>query len=113
VISTAGAVRFKASSTELDTGSDAILQSVADIANRCPSVKIQVTGHTDSIGAKDANLQLSEQRAHAVVKFLSQRGVAAARIEAAGYGDTRPIAPNDTEANRAKNRRIEFRVLAQ
>jgi outer membrane protein OmpA-like peptidoglycan-associated protein len=73
----------------------------------------QFTGHTDSIGAKDANLQLSEQRAHAVVKFLSQRGVAAARIEAAGYGDTRPIAPNDTETNRAKNRRIEFRVLTQ
>jgi len=44
---------------------------------------------------------------------LSQRGVAAARIEAAGYGDTRPIAPNDTETNRAKNRRIEFRVLTQ
>jgi outer membrane protein OmpA-like peptidoglycan-associated protein len=112
VISTAGAIYFKANSAELDSKSDPLLRSVADIANRCPSVKIQVTGHTDSSGVKEANLQLSEQRARAVVNVLSQRGVSAARIESAGYGDTRPIAPNDTESNRAKNRRIEFRVLA-
>jgi OmpA-OmpF porin, OOP family len=49
--------------------------------------------------------------ARAVLGFLSQRGVAPTRVEAAGYGDSRPIVPNDSEANRAKNRRIEFRVL--
>jgi OmpA-OmpF porin, OOP family len=112
VISTAGAIYFKTGSAELDKESGPILQSVAEIANRCPAVKIAVTGHTDSVGAKEANRQLSEQRARAVVSFLSQRGVAAARVEAAGYGDARPIVPNDSEANRAKNRRIEFRVLA-
>ena len=88
-----------------------MLQSVAEIANRCPGAKIEVTGHTDSIGGREANKQLSEQRARSVVSFLSQRGVAAARVEAAGYGDTRPIVSNDSEANRAKNRRIEFKVL--
>jgi OmpA-OmpF porin, OOP family len=112
VISTARAIYFKTASAELDKESEPILQSVAEIANRCAAVKIAVAGHTDSVGGKEANKQLSEQRAGSVVGFLSQRGVTAARIEAAGYGDTRPIVPNDTEANRAKNRRIEFRVLA-
>ena len=111
VISTTGAIYFKTGSAELDKQSAPLLQSVADIANRCPGVKIQVTGHTDSMGGKEANRQLSEQRARAVVGFLSQQGVAAARVEAAGYGDARPIVPNDSEANRAKNRRIEFKVL--
>jgi OmpA-OmpF porin, OOP family len=112
VISTAGAIYFKTGSAELDKESGPILQSVAEIANRCPAVKIEVTGHTDSIGGKENNRQLSEQRARAVQSFLSQRGVATTRIEAAGYGDSRPIVPNDSEANRAKNRRIEFRVLS-
>jgi OmpA-OmpF porin, OOP family len=112
VISTAGAVYFKIGSAELDHKSDAILQSVADIANRCPTAKIEVTGHTDSNGDQETNKKLSEQRAHAVKSFLVQRGIAAARVEALGYGDTHPIAPNDTDVNRAKNRRIEFRVLA-
>ena len=112
VISTARAIYFRTGSAELDRESGPILQSVADIANRCPAVKIEVTGHTDSVGGRDANRQLSEQRARSVVSFLSQRGVAAARVQAAGYGDTRPIVPNDSEANRAKNRRIEFKVLA-
>lgn len=112
VISTAGAIYFNTGSAELDHKSDAILQSVADIANRCPTAKIEVTGHTDSNGDKERNKELSEQRAHAVMSFLVQRGIAASRVEVLGYGDTRPIAPNDTEANRAKNRRIEFRVLA-
>ena len=112
VISAAGAVYFKTGSAELDHASDAILQSVADIANRCPTARIEVTGHTDSNGDKATNLKLSDQRAHAVMNFLVQRGIAAVRVEALGYGDARPIAPNDSEASRAKNRRIEFRVLA-
>jgi OOP family OmpA-OmpF porin len=113
VISTTGAIYFKTGSAELDKASEPLLNSVADIANRCPSVKIEVTGHTDSRGSAQDNRDLSEQRARSVVAFLVQRGVAAARITAAGFGDTRPVAPNDTEANRAKNRRIEFRILAQ
>jgi hypothetical protein len=80
----------------------AVRRSVADIANRCPSVKIEVTGHTDSRGSADANRELSEQRTRSVVAFLLQRGVAAARITAAGCGDTRPVAANDTEANRGR-----------
>jgi OOP family OmpA-OmpF porin len=112
VISTTGAIYFKTGSAELDRASEPLLDSVADIANRCPSVRIEVTGHTDSIGSAEANRQLSEQRARSVVAFLVRRGVAATRITAVGQGGTHPVAPNDTEANRAKNRRIEFRILA-
>jgi outer membrane protein OmpA-like peptidoglycan-associated protein len=110
VISTTGAIYFRTGSAELDTKSEPLLKSVADIANRCPSVKIEITGHTDSVGSKDANQHLSAERAQSVAKFLVQQGVASPRIDTAGLGDTRPVAPNDSDANRAKNRRIEFRV---
>ena len=90
-----------------------MLNNGADIANRCPSVKFLVEGHTDSVGAKRSNQNLSEQRAKSVVDYLTAKGVAAARIQAAGYGDTRPVALNSNETGRAKNRRIEFKVLKQ
>jgi OOP family OmpA-OmpF porin len=113
VISTAQAIYFKSGSAELDTKSEPLLNSVADIAKRCPAARIEVTGHTDSIGSKEANRQLSESRARTVVSYLATQGVTSSRIDSAGYGDTRPIAANDTEINRAKNRRIEFRVKAR
>jgi len=110
VISKTGAIYFKSASADLDQQSAPLLDSVADIANRCPSVKIEVEGHTDSVGSKTSNQQLSEHRARSVVGYLTGRGIAVARIHAAGYGDTRPDLPNDTEANRSRNRRIEFKV---
>ena len=113
VISTTGAIYFKTGSAELDKASTPLLDSVADIANRCPAVKIEVTGHTDSVGSAGFNQRLSEHRAQSVKAFLTRRQVGPERITTAGFGDTRPVAPNDTEANRAKNRRIEFRVLAK
>ena len=113
VISTAQAIYFKTGSAELDSKSEPLLNSVADIANRCPAAKIEVGGHTDSIGSRQANRQLSESRARSVVTYLARQGIPATRIDATGYGDANPIAPNDNEENRAKNRRIEFRVKAR
>jgi len=113
VISTTGAIFFRTGSAELTHDSDPLLASVADIANRCPSVRVQVTGHTDNVGNRDANQALSLQRAKSVANFLTQRGMAASRIDTQGFGDSRPVVPNDVEANRAKNRRIEFKVLAK
>jgi outer membrane protein OmpA-like peptidoglycan-associated protein len=110
VISETNAIYFKTGSAELDKESEPLLNSGADIANRCPSVKFDVEGHTDSIGSKTFNQALSEQRAKSVVDYLTAKGVSLARIHSAGYGDTRPVAPNNSEANRAKNRRIEFKV---
>jgi OOP family OmpA-OmpF porin len=111
VISTTGAIYFKTGSAELDRASDPLLFSVADIANRCPAVKVEVSGHTDSMGSPESNFTLSVARARSVVAFLVERGVMPGRITSVGFGDTRPIAPNDTEAGRARNRRIEFHIL--
>jgi outer membrane protein OmpA-like peptidoglycan-associated protein len=111
VISTTGAIYFKTGSAELDSASNALLDSVADIANRCPSVKIEVSGHTDTTGSASANQTLSEARAKAVVTYLVAHGVAQGRITATGFGGTKPVASNTTEDGRAKNRRIEFKVV--
>src|SRR5580692_2578053 len=111
VISTTGAIYFKTGSAELDSASNALLNSVADIANRCPSVKVEVSGHTDSTGSASANQTLSEARAKAVVDYLAAHGVAQSRITSTGYGGTKPVASNANEEGRAKNRRIEFRVV--
>jgi OOP family OmpA-OmpF porin len=110
VISAARAIHFKSGSAELDKASEPILDSITDIARRCAAVRVEVSGHTDSVGSKDNNQRLSEQRAHAVATYLKDHGIASARIDEIGYGDTRPLAANDSEANRARNRRIEFRV---
>ena len=110
VISETNAIYFKTGSAELDRESEPLLNTGADIAKRCPSVKFDVDGHTDSTGSKSFNQKLSEERAKSVVDYLTAKGVAPARIRSAGYGDTRPVAPNNSEANRAKNRRIEFRA---
>src|SRR3984957_9164536 len=111
VISTTGAIYFKSGSAELDAASDPLLNSVADIANRCPSVKVEVSGHTDSTGNASSNQTLSEARAQAVVDYLVAHGLAQSRITSTGYGGTKPVAPNANEEGRAKNRRIEFRVV--
>jgi OmpA-OmpF porin, OOP family len=110
VISTAQAIYFKVASAELDRESDPLLASVADIAKRCPGVKVEVTGHTDSDGGRDFNQHLSEERARSVVTDLLRRGVTASQIWSIGYGASRPVVPNDSLANKAKNRRIEFIV---
>ena len=104
------AIYFKYGSAELDTESAPLLNTGADIANRCPAVKFNVEGHTDSVGSRGYNQRLSEERAKSVVDYLAAKGVAAARIQSAGYGKERPVAPNETEEGRAKNRRIEFKV---
>jgi len=110
VMSESNAIYFKTGSAELDKESEPLLNSGADIANRCPTVKFLVEGHTDNTGTKAFNQRLSEQRAKSVVDYLTAKGVGASRIQSAGYGDTRPVASNNSEANRAKNRRIEFKV---
>jgi outer membrane protein OmpA-like peptidoglycan-associated protein len=110
VITESNAIYFRTGSAELDDKSEPLLDTGADIAKRCPSVSFDVEGHTDSIGGHRYNQGLSERRAQAVVDYLTRKGVTAARIHAAGYGQTRPVASNASEDGRAKNRRIEFKV---
>jgi len=75
------------------------------------SLKIEIAGHTDNVGNKEANQKLSEDRANAVRAYLVKKGVDAARVIAKGYGDTQPVAENTTDAGKQKNRRTEVRSL--
>jgi len=77
-----------------------------------PALRIEIGGHTDSKGAADANRELSALRAEAVKTFLTGEGIDAARLEVKGYGESQPRDDNGTEAGRARNRRIEFTILA-
>ena len=107
------AIYFRTGSAELDAASAPLLDSGADIANRCPTVKFDVEGHTDSVGSRGFNQRLSEDRAKSVLDYLTAKGVAAERIQSAGYGKDRPVASNASEDGRAKNRRIEFKARKQ
>ncbi len=110
VISKTGAIYFKTGNAVLHQQSAPLLDSVADITKRCPSVSIYVSGHTDNVGNEFNNQRLSERRAKSVVDYLIEKDVDPGRIQSAGYGESRPVAPNDTAENKARNRRIEFMV---
>ena len=88
------------------------LERLIKLMNDVPSLKIELSGHTDSQGADDYNQGLSERRAKAVTDYLTKAGISADRLKAAGYGETRPIATNENAAGRQLNRRTEFEVLA-
>ncbi|MBO7458020.1 MAG: OmpA family protein [Paludibacteraceae bacterium] len=103
---------FALNKTTVLPESEQALNELADFMNAHPGVTIRITGHTDNIGSDRANQILSDGRANAVRDELIKRGVAAERIEAEGKGESEPIADNDTEEGRAKNRRVEFTIIA-
>jgi OOP family OmpA-OmpF porin len=74
---------------------------------------LRIGGHADASGHARRNLALSRRRAQGVAAYMIDKGIDAGRLAAVGYGDTRPVAPNDTQANRAKNRRIEVVITAR
>ncbi len=88
----------------------ALLDAMATAVKQCSSFRVTVEGHTDSDGAEAYNQNLSQQRAEAVVTYLIDNGVNPANVTAVGYGETKPIASNDTRQGMAANRRIEFTV---
>jgi outer membrane protein OmpA-like peptidoglycan-associated protein len=75
------------------------------------SVRVEIAGHTDNVGNKNANKALSQKRADAVRAYLISKGIDGARIKAVGYGDANPVAPNTTSEGRQQNRRIEAHEL--
>lgn len=87
------------------------LDSLASSLQRYPETVLVVVGHTDADGTDAYNLALSERRAQAVTSRLQARGVSADRMEAVGMGESRPVAPNDTPANKQKNRRVEIGIV--
>lgn len=105
-----GQILFEFASAVIDRTSRPTLDRLADIAGECPDARIEIAGHTDSEGDADRNQALSEKRAQAVVNYLVNAGVSQSRLNAVGYGEDKPVASNATAADRAKNRRIEFKV---
>lgn len=108
VLSRTGAIYFRPASARLDAKSRPLLTEVEGVVGKCPSLKVEVSGYTDSDGSPDANKQLSERRAQAVADAVVAAGIPRTQITATGYGEERPVAANDTPKNKALNRRIEF-----
>ena len=102
-------IYFDTDKADIKPESQPALEEITKLLKQDPSLKLFVVGHTDNVGAHDYNLGLSERRAAAVVKELStNHGIAAARLKPAGVGMLSPVAPNDSEQGRAKNRRVEL-----
>jgi len=96
--------------TRLAPGAAAQLDALAKVLAACPDAKVYIEGHTDSDGDAKSNLALSVARAEAVTAQLVTRGIASNRLYAVGYGETVPLVPNTTKANKARNRRIEIKL---
>lgn len=111
ILSRTDNINFRSASATLEQDSFFLLDSIVDIVRRCPGLRIEVAGHTDSLGSNQTNQTLSERRAAAVTDYLSSKGVDPAQITSTGYGETRPIVANDTRDHQRRNRRIEFSVL--
>jgi outer membrane protein OmpA-like peptidoglycan-associated protein len=88
------------------------LEQLAQLLKDNTTIKIEITGHTDNEGTKADNLTLSQKRAKAVVSYLIDKGIAAERLTFKGFGDTKPIATNDTEQGKSLNRRTEINVVS-
>ncbi len=111
ILSRTGNINFAPASARLSGDSFGLLDNLYDIVNRCPDLRLEIGGHTDSDGSQATNRRLSERRAGAVADYLSGKGIAASRMQVVGHGESKPIRPNDSAANKARNRRIEFTVL--
>lgn len=105
---------------QFDTGKSTIkkvsfpmLDEVVDVLKSRPDAHMGIYGHTDSRGAREMNLSLSKDRAAAVVRYLVTKGISPNRLESDGFGPDKPIDTNETEEGRAKNRRVEFKIMEE
>jgi len=112
VITLPAPIQFKFDTAIMLPGADVYLNQVLDVLKKHPEVlKLEIQGHTSSEGGHEYNMRLSNDRAKAVVKWLVDHGIESKRLVPHGFGLTQPLVPNDTEENRARNRRVQFRLL--
>jgi OmpA-OmpF porin, OOP family len=110
-------VYFEFNKDKFKLESTAALDEVVAYMNKYPNMEVEISGHTDNLGDDDFNMDLSQRRAQSCVNYILEKGIAKERIVAIGYGETKPVEPNqlsngrDNPDGRAKNRRIEFKVL--
>lgn len=102
---------FQTGSAELSTESTLELERIIEFMKSESTMKIEIGGHTDDVGSDASNQQLSEKRANSVVAYLTSKGIDSKRLIAKGYGETTPIASNETPEGKQLNRRTEFKVL--
>jgi OOP family OmpA-OmpF porin len=106
-----GKINFEPGSANIAADSLDTMNSIAEILGECGDLRLEIQGHTDSQGREEMNKQLSQARAQSVLNELRARRVLTSSFVAVRYGETRPIAENDTEEGREDNRRIEFRLI--
>ena len=103
-------IQFETGKDIIRPSSYGILNNVVKVMNENPEYKLSIEGHTDNKGDAAKNMDLSDKRANAVMKYIINKKIDSARLRANGFGATIPVASNDTEAGRSKNRRVEFKV---
>src|SRR5438046_2546825 len=108
----ASGILFPFNSTDILPDGRTNLQELAKSLEKYPNSDVLIVGHTDSVGTDAYNLDLSQRRAQAAATYLQSLGVPAARLHAVGKGESEPIQPNDTDAGRAQNRRVEIAIYA-
>jgi len=106
-------VKFEFASANLTPNAKVVLQDVVDTLAGQPSMEVQIAGHTDSKGLAAYNVRLSEERAMSVKDFMIENGIEDDRLTAIGFGESQPIADNETEEGRELNRRVEFSVISE
>ena len=105
-------IHFETDSAKIMGDSNSLLEEIADVMQRSQGIKkVEIQGHTDNTGSREHNQQLSDARAQAVKAWLVGAGINPARLTSKGFGQDRPLAPNVTAGNRAKNRRVQFIIL--
>jgi len=104
-------IHFDSGKDQFKPSSLSTLQAVSEVIKHAPRKVFEVSGHTDSDGQENYNQNLSERRARTVIKWLVDHGVKARLLQGRGYGETKPVVPNNTEAGKALNRRVQLRVI--
>ncbi|HKJ25627.1 MAG TPA: OmpA family protein, partial [Myxococcota bacterium] len=104
-------VNFDFDRAEIRGDAAVILDEAVEILKRNPNRQVVIEGHTDWTGPEEYNQTLSENRAEAVKKYMIENGVEEGNLSVVGYGETQPVAPNDTRDGRSRNRRVELKVL--
>lgn len=111
-VTLASGVLFDVDQATISTDAQSKIKELAQVFTKYPDSYILIEGHTDATGTPEHNMALSERRAKAVAEFLETQNVSSSRIKTAWYGENQPKYPNDTEANKAQNRRVEFAIYA-
>ncbi|MGM0665137.1 MAG: OmpA family protein, partial [Thermodesulfobacteriota bacterium] len=104
-------IHFDFDKADLKVGSEKALTEIIKLMKADPGLRVEIQGHTDNVGGREYNLDLSKRRAQTVRDYLSLYGIESSRMTLAGYGFGMPVASNDTEEGRALNRRVELKKL--